>query len=41
MEHLMDYPFKLKRHRLPNDLGMNYVDEGQGDVIVLLHGNPT
>lgn len=41
MEQLMDYPFKLKRHRLPNDLGMNYVDEGQGEVIVLLHGNPT
>lgn len=41
MEQLKDYPFTLRRHRLPNDLGMNYVDEGRGEVVVLLHGNPT
>ncbi len=35
-----DYPFQAHYHKI----GVNrihYVDEGQGDVIVMVHGNPT
>src|SRR5438876_3637258 len=35
-----DYPFAS--HRLEVDgLSMNYVDEGDGDPVLLLHGEPT
>ena len=34
------YPFKTKKFAIDGHL-MSYVDEGQGKVIVMLHGNPT
>jgi pimeloyl-ACP methyl ester carboxylesterase len=36
-----EYPFKSMTFNLDNQYRMNYVDEGQGDPIVMLHGNPT
>ncbi|MEI8347188.1 MAG: alpha/beta fold hydrolase [Pseudomonadota bacterium] len=35
------YPFKSHYFKLPNDLVMHYLDEGQGAPILMLHGNPT
>ena len=34
------FPYQKKRQRVLG-LEMAYVDEGQGDPIVFLHGNPT
>lgn len=34
-----EYPFKRNYFELPMGR-MNYIDEGEGDVIVMLHGNP-
>lgn len=34
------YPFKTKKFDIDGNI-MSYVDEGQGRVIVMLHGNPT
>jgi len=36
-----EYPFIPKRLKLKNGHEMSYVDEGQGPVILMLHGNPT
>lgn len=36
-----EYPFKPKRLRLKNGHEISYLDEGQGPVILMLHGNPT
>ncbi|MFX3675656.1 MAG: alpha/beta fold hydrolase [bacterium] len=36
-----EYPFTPKRLKLNNGFEMSYVDEGQGPVILMLHGNPT
>jgi pimeloyl-ACP methyl ester carboxylesterase len=35
------YPFIPRRFDLGNGNAMSYLDEGQGPVIVMLHGNPT
>jgi haloalkane dehalogenase len=35
-----EFPYKLKRMRVL-DSEMAYVDEGEGDPIIFLHGNPT
>lgn len=34
------YPFAQNRHRI-GDVSMNYVDEGSGKPLLLVHGNPT
>ncbi len=36
-----EYPFVSRHFTLPNGHRMHYVDEGQGPVLVFLHGNPT
>ena len=35
------YPFESKFLALPPDHGMHYIDEGEGEPIVFVHGNPT
>ena len=35
-----EYPFNINRINI-NNYNMNYVDEGEGHPIVMLHGNPT
>jgi Predicted hydrolases or acyltransferases (alpha/beta hydrolase superfamily) len=35
------YPFQSNYFKLKNDLSMHYLDEGQGQPILMLHGNPT
>lgn len=35
------YPFKLNRLELADGNATNYIDEGEGDPIVMVHGNPT
>lgn len=35
------YPFKSHYVKLPDGNRMHYVDEGEGDVVVMFHGNPT
>ncbi len=35
-----DYPFQSHYHNIDGNR-IHYVDEGQGDVIVMVHGNPT
>ncbi len=39
--NLPDYPFKPHYLELSNGLQMHYVDEGKGEVILCLHGEPT
>lgn len=34
------YPFKTKKFKIKN-LEMNYIDEGSGHAVIMLHGNPT
>jgi haloalkane dehalogenase len=36
-----EYPFRPKTYGLKSGHNMNYVDEGSGEVLVCLHGNPT
>ncbi len=36
-----EYPFKSLSFNLDNKYRMNYLDEGQGEPVVMLHGNPT
>lgn len=36
-----DYPFSPRRHQLPDGNSLSYLDEGEGPVVVMLHGNPT
>jgi cis-3-alkyl-4-acyloxetan-2-one decarboxylase len=36
-----DYPFTPKTFLQPNGLAQSYLDEGKGDVVVMLHGNPS
>ena len=36
-----EYPFSGNLFELPGGVRMHYLDEGQGPVVVLLHGNPT
>lgn len=35
------YPFKNNYLELQNGMKMHYVDEGEGEVLLMLHGNPT
>jgi len=35
------YPFSHTYHTLSNGYRLHYVDEGKGEPVVLLHGNPT
>lgn len=35
------YPFESRYLKLDNDIKMHYIDEGKGDPIVMIHGNPT
>lgn len=39
--NLPDYPFSPKRFDRGNGLQLSYLDEGQGDAVVMVHGNPT
>jgi cis-3-alkyl-4-acyloxetan-2-one decarboxylase len=36
-----DYPFTPKTFVQPSGLNQSYLDEGKGDVVVMLHGNPS
>lgn len=36
-----EYPFKQNTLEIDNNINLNYVDEGSGDPILMLHGNPT
>ena len=36
-----EYPFASHTLPLLNGAVMNYIDEGTGPVVVMLHGNPT
>ncbi|MDY0021914.1 alpha/beta fold hydrolase [Arenimonas caeni] len=36
-----DYPFTPKSFRHPNGLVQSYLDEGQGETVLMLHGNPS
>ena len=36
-----EYPFASHYHQVEGDHAMHYVDEGQGDAVVMVHGNPT
>lgn len=38
---LEDYPFRENFTKVDDDLRMHYVDEGEGSVILLLHGEPS
>ena len=38
---LPDYPFKAKSFVHPNGLRQSYLDEGAGEPVVMLHGNPS
>jgi haloalkane dehalogenase len=35
------YPFKTRRKRLSCGFEMNYIDEGEGHPVIMVHGNPT
>ena len=35
------YPFAQNSHNLPGSIRMNYVDHGEGESVLLLHGNPS
>ena len=35
------YPFSLNRFEVEGGHAINYIDEGEGDPIVMAHGNPT
>ncbi|MHA2497754.1 MAG: alpha/beta fold hydrolase [Candidatus Hodarchaeales archaeon] len=39
-ENLFDFPFE-PRYAEINQLRIHYIDEGEGDVILCLHGEPT
>jgi haloalkane dehalogenase len=41
MPNLPDYPFESRWHVRPDGLRMHYLDEGQGEAVVMVHGNPT
>ena len=36
-----DYPFAPKSFKQPSGLTQSYLDEGNGDVVIMLHGNPS
>lgn len=37
----LEYPYAGNMVTLPNGANMHYLDEGQGPVVLMLHGNPT
>ena len=36
-----EYPFASKYHQVEGGHRMHYVDEGEGEVVVMVHGNPS
>ena len=38
---LYQFPFSSSRLSLPSGHGLAYLDEGQGETVVMLHGNPS
>ena len=36
-----EYPFAQNLHSVAEGVSMNYVDHGEGEPVVMLHGNPT
>ena len=38
---LPGYPFEAKYVEIENGLNIHYVDEGQGPVVLMLHGEPS
>ena len=40
-ETLEDYPFSPNYLTVTDNIRMHYVDEGQGPVVLLLHGEPS
>jgi haloalkane dehalogenase len=36
-----EYPFSSQFLTLPDDYRLHYIDEGEGPVVIMLHGNPT
>lgn len=40
-DHLVDYPFPPHYVSVDGELTMHYVDEGEGPIILLLHGEPS
>lgn len=36
-----EYPFAQNLHSVSKGVRMNYVDEGEGEPVLMLHGNPT
>ncbi len=40
-EWLNDYPFRANYSAVDEELQMHYVDEGEGPVVLLLHGEPS
>lgn len=36
-----DYPFESRWHTLAGGLRLHYLDEGQGEPVVMVHGNPS
>ncbi|MFZ4714421.1 MAG: alpha/beta fold hydrolase [Bacteriovoracaceae bacterium] len=38
---LTEYPFQSHYFQLTDQLKLHYIDEGSGDVILMVHGNPT
>lgn len=36
-----EYPFSPRRFVTPRNAAMSYLDQGRGEVVVMLHGNPT
>lgn len=36
-----EYPFEQNTINISDNINMNYVDEGEGEVLLMLHGNPT
>jgi haloalkane dehalogenase len=35
------YPFTSHFYQLKDNISLHYLDEGQGDPMLMLHGNPT
>jgi haloalkane dehalogenase len=40
-ENLLDYPFSAHYQKVGDGMQMHYVDEGEGEIVLLLHGEPS
>lgn len=38
---LTEYPFQPHYYRRPDGLALHYIDEGRGQPLIMVHGNPT